>query len=139
MGVITEILGWIKETVNDSDKVLNKSHHCNAYDICMDYLKEQLGKVSYLFKDADYLHEDEKRIIYMLDSFEDPRIVPTKGNPARLLVYSDEPAYIKEIILGPKFKATEDNLPYLQYRCDILAKKLGTDSIKIKKSKIEYI
>ncbi|WP_022777459.1 hypothetical protein [Butyrivibrio sp. AE3009] len=84
-------------------------------------------------------HEDEKRIIYSFDGYDDKRIIHTPGTTPRLLVYSEQDAVIKRIILGPKFKKVEDNLPYLQYRCEALAKKLHLNPIEIIKSHIAYI
>ncbi len=136
---VIKILKWLKNEVKDTNGFLNKSHRCHAYNIFIDYLKYETGRIGYLFKDAAYIHENEKRLLYIHNSYKDKEIRHTPKDPIRLYVYSEEDAVIKSIILGPKFQKTEDNLPYLQYRCEALADRLALDEIQIYKSRIKYI
>ena len=55
------------------------------------------------------------------------------------LIYIYQQTKISEIILGPKFKKVQDNIPYLQYRCKFLNEELGGGKITIKVSKNEFI
>ncbi|MDC7293237.1 DUF2971 domain-containing protein [Butyrivibrio sp. DSM 10294] len=138
---IESILNWLEEKSQPKEEHPSKSENElskleRRYRSCFDYI---IHGITYLFKDADYSHEDEKRIIYSFDGYDDKRIIHTPGTTPRLLVYSEQDAVIKRIILGPKFKKVEDNLPYLQYRCEALAKKLHLNPIEIIKSHIAYI
>jgi hypothetical protein len=138
--VAVSILVWLKDEADDKDKYLDKTDDCSGYHILEDYLKYHSDGIKYLFKDAAYVHEDEKRIIYMYDSYAAKEIRYTPSDPSRLFVYGEPDAAIKEIVLGPKFKKVEDHLPYLQYRCDALADRLKLEKgITIRKSDIMYI
>lgn len=98
-----------------------------------------LDPILYLFKSATYCHENEYRIIENTDHY-DSRICFTKERDGgKIYIPSKQRVYIKQIILGPKFKAAEDTLPYLEYRCRFLAEELGLKTIEIKMSDADFI
>ncbi|XME02127.1 DUF2971 domain-containing protein [Lachnospiraceae bacterium C1.1] len=100
---------------------------------------ELLNPILYLFKSATYCHENEYRIIENTD-YHDFRICYTKEKDGgRIYIPSKQRVYIKKIVLGPKFKAVEDTLPYLEYRCRFLAEELGLGKIEIKMSDADFI
>lgn len=102
-------------------------------------IEDLIKPIRYLFKSSSYSHENELRIIESSD-YLDPRICFTKNRDGgKLYIPSKQRTYIKEIILGPKFKSVEDTIPYLQYRCKFLSDELGMKDINIRASSTHYI
>lgn len=102
----------ILEIVNDIKTIVN-NFTSNSNEILI--TKTILGEVLYLFKDANYSHECETRILLSSESIQDENkeIVETKSFP-KLLIRADFNIYIDEIILGPKFENIEEVGPFLQ-------------------------
>ncbi len=131
---------------------------CENIDNCLDNIREScemylsydvkggekqivnlLDPILYLFKAATYCHENEYRIIENTTS-RDSRICYTKERDGgRIYIPSKQRTYIEKIILGPKFKSVEDTMPYLDYRCKLLAEELDMEEIKIKVSDADFI
>ncbi len=108
-----------------------------------DVLDQLLSRIAYLFKNADYSYECEKRIIYTMSSGVDKRIKHTKvkkeEDAPMLYLLSDMRVHIKEIILGPKYEDAPWKLPYLQELLDKMCKEVGDSKpIKITYSSIDY-
>lgn len=135
-------------------------------------LGDSLQGIKFMFKDSDYSHECELRIVYIADEHSDDRIKQTvyptlekgttsdsdmsqnsilkydkaisyeTGKAPMLYVSAEDPIIIDEIILGPKFKESARELPFLERRCDELCQKHSAfyngKSIKITFSDIKY-
>lgn len=102
-------------------------------------LKEIMGRIQYLFKNADYSYECEKRIVYTAKDGLDKRIKHTKAEPPMLYMTSNMSLWLEEIILGPKFKEAYKRIPYLQERLDGMRKAIGDGrNIPITYSEIDY-
>lgn len=100
------------------------------------YLKV-ISEIQYLFKNADYHHEQELRIIYQYHHWE--KIMRhTPGEYPKLYLQSDFYPDIKEIILGPKFENRADKMPYLQEQIERMCGKTGGDMPRVTLSAIEY-
>lgn len=100
------------------------------------YLKV-LSEIQYLFKNADYHHEQELRIIYQYHHWE--KIMRhTPDEYPKLYLQSDFYPDIKEIILGPKFENRADKMPYLQEQIERMCGKTGGDMPRVTLSAIEY-
>lgn len=100
------------------------------------YLKI-LSEIQYLFKNADYHHEQELRLIYQYHHWE-KEMMHTAGDFPKLYIQSDFYPDIKEIILGPKFENRADKMPYLQEQIERMCEKTGGNIPKITLSSIEY-
>ena len=130
----------IRQCISKLDELFNQHNRDHYY---INAMKVILDKIQYLFKNADYSYECEKRIIYTTENGLDKRIKHTKpktvSETPMLYIQSDMSLCIDELILGPKFKDAYQRLPYLQERLDGINKKIGyKDSIKITYSGIEY-
>lgn len=106
-------------------------------------IRQLINRIRYLFKNADYSYESEKRIIYSLASGMNKRIRHTKikNNEEIPLLYvlSDVKLDVDEIILGPKFENSARNVPYLKEMLEYMNKEIGLEKdIKITHSDIEY-
>ena len=132
--VSTESIEGFLKNLQDTCRRYMLTDPKNAQDKILAYL----DPILYLFKSATYSHENEFRIIENTDR-NDNRICFTKeSDGGRIYIPSKQRTYIKELILGPKCKAVEDKLPYLQYRCQYLEDELDL-KITIKASSDEYI
>lgn len=106
-------------------------------------IRQLINRIRYLFKNADYSYEEEKRIIYSVVSGMNKRIRHTKvqNNEEIPLLYvlSDARLDVDEIILGPKFENTAQRVPYLKEMLERMNKEVGLEKdIKITYSNIEY-
>ena len=93
--------------------------------------------IVYLFKDADYHHEREMRIVYQYHKY-DKEMRHTPGEYPKLFIRPDFYPNIKEIILGPKFEDRADKMPYIQEQIQKLCEKNGMPEPLITLSSIEY-
>ncbi len=131
----------IKEVINDLSVIQGRFIRDDLYQETMNNL---MSRITYLFKNADYSHECEKRIIYStMSGINSKRIRHTivkEGNSMPMLyVLSDMRVCIDEVILGPKYKDAPWKLPYLQESIQKMYKEIGiNDSVKISYSSIEY-
>ncbi len=122
-----KLVGIAKERATDED-----AEYRNA-------LQRIIGRIQYLFKNADYAYECEKRVVYSVNAGVDERIRQTRTNPPLLYTLSDVSLKLDELILGPKFKDKYKHLPYLQKQLALIEKKVGEERIvPISYSSIEY-
>lgn len=108
-----------------------------AKQVDHDVLDDFLAPLRYLFKDHSYCYEQEIRMIYSFDRL-DPAIKKTTQNPPKLMVFTEEPIQIKELILGPKFPDLAVYLPYLQEELERMAEITDTEIPEIIVSEIKY-
>lgn len=96
-----------------------------------------LDKITFLFKDADYQHEQELRILYSYSGIsEDFR--HTKEEFPKLYVQPEFGIEIKELILGPKVEDIAGKMPYLQEQLEKMCDETGTWMPEITVSAIQY-
>lgn len=106
-------------------------------------IQQALAPILFLFKDASYQAEKELRLIITRDRTDICQIRKTDENPNKLFVMPYHQIYADKIILGPKVKAPDKWIPYLQYE---LAKmweswpenKYGERTPSVRKSSINY-
>ena len=122
------------DLINKNLNVIRQAYNMGNVKV-HNLLRYNLTKIQFLFKNKDYNHERELRVIY-----DDKRqINHTMENPPKLYVQPDEPVAIKEIILGPKFKKVRETMPYLQEQLRIMSKINNTSVPKITLSGVPYV
>lgn len=94
-------------------------------------------EIQYLFKNADYHHEQELRIIYQYPHWE-KEMKHTPGDCPKLYIQPNFHPDIKEIILGPKFENRADKMPYLQEQVERMCGQTQGNMPRITLSAIEY-
>lgn len=99
-------------------------------------------QIAFLFKDANYQHEQELRIMYWynesLSEFTHTVVVDPKEDYPKLYVSPEMRIDIKEVILGPKVRDSNSKVPYLQEELENLCRKTGYSFPEITLSEIEY-
>lgn len=96
-----------------------------------------LDKITFLFKDADYQHEQELRILYSYSWIsEDFR--HTKEEFPKLYLQPEFRIGMKELILGPKVEDIAGKMPYLQEQIEKMCDETGTWAPDITVSAIQY-
>ncbi len=95
-------------------------------------------EITYLFKNSDYSHEQELRILYHKPP-TDAGIRHTAGDVPLLYVQTEFPVCIKEIIMGPKSQNMPRRIPYIQQRLHTMCEKTATPLPRLSISAIEYI
>lgn len=107
------------------------------YRACIEFIS-MLDQIRFLFKSADYKHEQEMRLLYVYLEAEDVFLHTNEKWP-KLYIRPDFAVKIREIIIGPKCLKTYKFMPYLQEQ---IAKmyKVNADSElpKITMSGIQY-
>lgn len=101
------------------------------------WLEKMLEDIVYLFKDADYRHEQEVRILYRFHEADDA-FFHTPGEYPLLYVHPEFSVDIREIILGPKFEKLSERMPYLTEQVEKMCRVTGGSMPKITISSIEY-
>lgn len=127
---LKEIKSWLKEIRDTFEKV-------KADPAVYRLLTEGMGEIRYLFKDADYCHEQEVRILYLFPG-QDDSFCHTAGEFPMLFISPDFPVHMKEIITGPKFQDLAKRMPYLKEQLEILCRARGMDMPRLTMSAIEY-
>ncbi len=94
--------------------------------------------ITYLFKNSDYSHEQEMRILYHKEP-KDGAIWHTEGEFPMLYVLTEFNICIKEIIFGPKCPDMTRRLPYIQEKLHEMCQKTGMTMPKLTVSAIEYM
>lgn len=144
----------LKSENNDLDVLLIneemqqiKSILLNEKNVKLYYLLvESLETIAFLFKESHYYTEKELRIIDNEDHYNDNIISVSNSNGSEidinncplLLKYTSYPVCIDEIVIGPKFKKTNYNLPFLQSQIELMCSKIGVEIPRITYSKIDY-
>lgn len=135
-GIKKEGIIKLQENIEKLQKIANEFKDDEQYIAA---LKAIMGRIQYLFKNADYSYECEKRIVYTAKDGLDKRIKHTKAELPMLYMTSNMSLYLEEIILGPKFKDAYKRIPYLQERLDGMRKAIGDGrNIPITYSEIDY-
>ncbi len=127
---LKEIKDWLKEIRDAFEKT-------KADPAVYRLLTEGLGEIRYLFKDADYCHEQEVRILYLFPG-QDDSFCHTGGQFPMLFISPDFPVSMKEVITGPKFPELAKRMPYLKEQLEILCRAKGMDMPRLTMSAIEY-
>ena len=78
-------------------------------------LQQSLAPIVFLFKDASYRAEQERRIVVTRRKVELDRISKTAQNPPKLFINPYHQVYVEQLILGPKVQNPDHWIPYLQY------------------------
>lgn len=102
--------------------------------ICFRNLTE---RIAFLFKNADYKHEQEIRIMFQYSEVSDSFKHVEKEYPM-LYISPNEYFQIKEIILGPKVENISAKIPYIQEEVERMCRKNGFYIPNITISEIEY-
>lgn len=82
------------------------------YQACAEFVA-MLDQIRFLFKSADYKHEQEVRLLYVYPQ-ADEAFLHTDEKWPKLYVQPEFSIQIREIIMGPKCKKTYKFMPYLQ-------------------------
>lgn len=106
-------------------------------DILTLQLKKSLEDIAYLFKNADYRHEQEVRILYRFNGPDDA-FRHTPGEYPLLYVQPEFTAAIKEIIMGPKAENLATRMPYLREQIEKMCLKTKRKAPMLTNSSIEY-
>lgn len=96
-----------------------------------------LDRIAYLFKNADYQHEQELRIIYNYNGVS-PEFRKTEGDYPKIYIQTDFPIGMKEIILGPKVEKIAEKMPYLQTQIDEMCEQTEMEPPELTLSEIDY-
>ena len=94
-------------------------------------------RIAFLFKNADYKHEQEIRIMFQYSEVSDSFKHVEKEYPM-LYISPNEYFQIKEIILGPKVENISAKIPYIQEEVERMCRKNGFYIPNITISEIEY-
>ena len=101
------------------------------------YFRKITEPIIFLFKDANYQHEQELRIMYRYAQISDD-FLHIDGEYPKLYLNPEIYLRIKEIILGPKMTEIPAKVPYLQEELEKLSQLLGVERPVISASEIEY-
>ena len=106
-------------------------------------IQKALTPILFLFKDAAYQAENELRLIITRDRADISQIRKTNETPNKLFVMPYHQIYVDKIILGPKVKAPDKWIPYLQYELVKMwdswpEKRFGERTPSVRKSSISY-
>lgn len=101
------------------------------------YFRKITEPIIFLFKDANYQHEQELRIMYRYAQISDD-FLHIEGEYPKLYLNPEIYLRIKEIILGPKMTEIPAKIPYLQEELEKLSQQLGVERPVISASEIEY-
>lgn len=86
------------------------------------FIASQVSPILYLFKDAGYYQEEEKRLVIFRDTDEQSlktiRVLPASepNAPRRLCINPRYQVYVKSITLGPNVDQADEWVPDLMYR-----------------------
>ena len=122
------------DLINKNLNVISQAYNMGNVKV-RKLLRYNLTKIQFLFKNKDYNHERELRVVYD----DKIQIKHTMENPPKLYVQPDVPVAIKEIILGPKFKKVRETMPYLQEQLRLMSEINNTGVPKITLSGVPYV
>ena len=101
------------------------------------YFRKITEPIIFLFKDANYQHEQELRIMYRYAQISED-FLHIEGEYPKLYINPEIYLRIKEIILGPKVTEVPSKIPYLQEEMEKMSQLLGVKCPGISASEIEY-
>lgn len=122
---------------------INKLNNDENMEIIHRVLQKTLSPIVFLFKDASYRAEQERRIVIHKDKDELDAIGTTNQNPPKLFINPYHQIFVEELILGPKVDSPDQWIPYLQYELtkmwETWPKSVnGTRNPVVRKSNINY-
>lgn len=150
-----EIVNNVSDEVNESYKSMLNKFSCissiysdfnsETRKVIVSVISKIINKLKYLFKSADYLYEQEMRVVLQrpladlkrddidiqMTSAAKDSIVP------KVFIYTNKSLLIEEIILGPKINETDDIVPFLEMKL-LKLNDYDADKVVITKSEIEY-
>lgn len=102
-------------------------------------------KLKYLFKSADYIYEQEMRVVLRRPIADIKRddidiqmtSVTTDSTIPKVFIYTDKSIQIEEVIFGPKVNETDDIVPFLELKL-LKLNDFDSNKVLITKSEIEY-
>ena len=129
----------------ENNELLKKYLYClqNIYNECRrgkgihSYFKRITESIIFLFKDANYQHEQELRIMYSYTNISKD-FLHIEGEYPKLYLNPEIYLRIQEIILGPKVQDIPVKVPYLQEELAKLSNMLGVVKPIVSLSEIEY-
>ncbi len=150
-----EIVNKVSEEVNEAYKsMLNKfscissiysSFNSETRKVIVSVISRIINKLKYLFKSADYLYEQEMRIVLQRpladlkrDDIDIQMTTVSKDSIVpKVFIYTNKTLLIEEVILGPKINETDDIVPFLEMKL-LKLNDYDSDKVLITKSEIEY-
>lgn len=109
----------LKEMVQKLNDLLASDKGCAEEDVKVitQLLQEILTPIIFLFKDASYQGENERRLIVTRSRTKEDmeRISKTPQDPPKLYVNPYHQIFVDQIILGPKVKEPDAWIPHLQF------------------------
>lgn len=123
-------------------KLQNLYRTLPSNDVLKKCFRDITEQIAFLFKDANYQHEQELRIMYWYNEsssdFMHTKVKEPETDYPKLYVSPDMRIDIKEVILGPKVRESNSKVPYLQEEFEKLCQKTGYSVPEITLSEIEY-
>lgn len=130
--------------IKDLSEVI-KNIDDNTKNEIFSFLQHCFRFLIFLFKDDDYSHEKESRIIIMRSRKNTKTIKIVSDDPPLLCIQPFFQVYVNEVIIGPNCNNSEKWEPYIQLRLEEMwreiedKRKLSNQSLySIKHSKIKY-
>lgn len=113
--------------------------------VVVSVISKIINKLKYLFKSADYLYEQEMRVVLQRpltdlrrDDIDIQVTTVTEGSAIpKVFIYTNKTLLIEEVILGPKINETDDIVPFLEMKL-LKLNDFDADKFVITKSEIEY-
>lgn len=150
-----EIVNKVSDEVKELYKsMLNKfscissiysSFNLETRKVIVSVISKIINKLKYLFKSADYLYEQEMRVVLQRpladlkrDDIDIQMTTVTENSTIpKVFIYTNKTLLIEEVILGPKINETEDIVPFLEMKL-LKLNDYDADKVVITKSEIEY-
>lgn len=150
-----EIVNKVSDEVNESYKNMLDKFSCisSIYDsfnpetqkVVVSVMAKIINKLKYLFKSADYLYEQEMRVVLQRplsdlqrDDIDIQMTTVTENSTIpKVFIYTDKTLLIEEVILGPKINETDDIVPFLEMKL-LKLNDFNADKFVITKSEVEY-
>lgn len=150
-----EIVNEVSDEVIESYKNMLDKFSCissvyNSFKpetrkVIVSVISKIINKLKYLFKSADYLYEQEMRVVLQRPLADlrrddiDIQMTTVTENSAipKVFIYTNKTLLIEEVILGPKINETDDIVPFLEMKL-LKLNDFDADKFVITKSEIEY-
>lgn len=124
-------LVWCLEQLQEIYRKLSKT------SAAFFHFQSIVERIIFLFKDANYQHEQEFRIMYSYPCACDAFCHVEMEYP-KLYVYPKTRVQIKELILGPKLQGIAEKVPFIQEELEKMCRQTGGEIPQITVSEIEY-
>lgn len=125
--------------------IMYKDAKFETRKVLLSAVSKIICKLKYLFKSADYLYEQEMRVV-LRRPIEDIKrddidikmtSVTTNSAIPKVFIYTNNSIQIEEVILGPKVNETNDIVPFLEFKL-LNLNDFDSSKVLITKSEIEY-